>query len=280
MARLRPVALSALLVAALVWPPARAAAAEFTLGIVPQYEQRKLFEIWRPIADELERRTGHRFKLETTLGVREFEKEFMRGGFDFVYMNPYFVGKFARGLGYEPLVRDRALVRGVVVVRKGGPLRTPKDVSEKAVAFPTPNALAGCMLMKAELKAQFGVNVHPVYVTTVSNVLLHVAKGMVDAGGVPDKTLPLADPAVRERLEILHTTRAIPGHPLAAHPRVPAEVREQVRAAMLALAATAEGKALLLRVPIKELAPATLAEYAFLGTLGLEEWFDPTSSGD
>ncbi|MBT8122773.1 MAG: phosphate/phosphite/phosphonate ABC transporter substrate-binding protein [Gammaproteobacteria bacterium] len=30
----------------------------YTFGVVPQFEQRKLLRIWRPILNELEQRTG------------------------------------------------------------------------------------------------------------------------------------------------------------------------------------------------------------------------------
>lgn len=59
----------------------------YTIGVVPQFEQRKLYAVWSPIVAELSRRTGLRFKLVTTLTIENFEKEFALGSFDFVYMN-------------------------------------------------------------------------------------------------------------------------------------------------------------------------------------------------
>lgn len=63
----------------------------FTFGVVPQFEQRKLYAAWKPIIEELETRTGLAFKLVTTLKIPDFEREYMNGGFDFVYMNPYYL---------------------------------------------------------------------------------------------------------------------------------------------------------------------------------------------
>lgn len=268
-------ALRALLVCVLgaVVAPATAPAADYTLAITPQFEQRKLFESWRPIADELERRTGHRFSLLTTLSTREFEREFLGGGFDFAFVNPYFVAKTQRTLGYVPLVRDRVLVQGILVARKGGAIRSPGDLKGKRVAFPTPNAVGACMLVRAELRSRFGVEVEPVFVKTVSNVALHVAKGLVDAGGLPDKALALLDPAVVERLEILLRVPPVVPHAVAAHSRVPVADREAVRKALLDLAATDAGKALLAKVPMKEAVAATQEEYAAVGKMGLERWY-------
>ncbi|MDA8084180.1 MAG: hypothetical protein M0024_11035 [Nitrospiraceae bacterium] len=39
--------------------PGRALAAEpYDFAVVPQFEQRKLFAIWKPVVDELQKRTG------------------------------------------------------------------------------------------------------------------------------------------------------------------------------------------------------------------------------
>lgn len=270
----RRVLLAASLVALLL-APAAPRGAEYSLAIVPQFEKRKLFESWRPIASELERRTGHRIRLITTLGVVEFEAEYLRGTYDLVYMNPYFIAKTLKTIGYVPLVRDAVPVSGILIVRKGGDVRTPRDLDGKPVAFPTPNAVGASMVMRAELKQRFGVEVAPVYVRSVSNVALHVAKGLTDAGGVPEKGFPLVEEAVRGRLEIIHRTQPAMAHAIAAHPRVPAEVREAVRRAFLDLAATEEGKALLARIPMRTPIAATVEDYAGIARMGLDAWYEP-----
>ena len=262
-----------LLVSAAV--PARVHATEYSFGIVPQFEQRKLYAIWNPIVEELERRTGLKFKLVTTLQVPAFEQEFLKGGFDFVYMNPYFVIKTATTLGYIPLVRDKVPMRGILVVPRDGPVRTVKDLDGKKVAFPTPNAPVGCLLMKVELKRQFGVTVEPLYVKTASNTYLHVAKGLAAAGGAPDKTFASQDAALKDALRVIHTTQPLPPHPVAAHPRVSGADREKVRKALLDMAAEAAGRELLAKVPMKETVSASLEEYQAMTGLGLDEFWDP-----
>ncbi len=262
-------------IVALLLAPVTSHGAEYTLAVIPQFDQRTLFEAWRPIADEVGRRTGHRITLVTTLGVREFETEFLKGSFDLVYMNPYFLGKTLGTLGYEPLVRDSAAVSGILVVKRGGAIRSPKELQGKPVAFPTPNAVGACMLMRAELKQQFGVVVSPVFVRSVSNVALHVAKGLAAAGGLPEKGYSLLAPELREHLTIIHRTQPLAPHAIAAHPRVPAAEREAVRKALLDLAATDEGRALLAKVPMKSPVAATVEEYAAVAKMGLDAWYVP-----
>lgn len=261
--------LGVLLAAVLVGP---AAAAELTLAITPQFEQRRLVETWRPIVAELERRTGHSIRLITTLQVSDFEAEFIGGAFDLAYVNPWFALKGAKANAWVPLVRDRVPVRGAVIVRRGGPVRTPGELAGRSFACPSLNALGGCLLVRAELKARFGVEVAAASVKTVSNVLLHVAKGLADGGGIPDRALALAEPEVRDHVEVLHTTRGVPAHPIMAHRRVAPETREELQTALLDLAATEEGRALFAKIPMMEPVSASAEEYAILDTLGLDAW--------
>ena len=141
----------------------------YIFGVVPQFEQRKLYATWQPIIKELEKRTGLEFDLVTTLNIQEFEKEFVRGGFDFVYMNPYYMLKANSAQGYIPLVRDKAPLRGILVVLKDGPIQKVADLNGKVVAFPSPNALGASLLMRADLERLYHIRVKPIYVKTHSS---------------------------------------------------------------------------------------------------------------
>ncbi len=246
----------------------------YVFGVVPQFEQRKLYATWQPIMKELEKRTGLTFELITTLNIQDFEKEFVKGGFDFVYMNPYHVLRAITTQGCIPLVRDRTPLRGILVVRRDGPVQKVSDLNGKVVAFPSPNALGASLLMRADLEKLHHVSVTPLYVKTHSSVYLHVANGLTAAGGGVEKTLQEQDRAVREALRVIYTTRDMPSHPVAAHPRVPREHRERVRRALLDMGNTLEGRELLSRVPVGQLVPASIEDYKIMLSWGLEEYWD------
>jgi ABC-type phosphate/phosphonate transport system substrate-binding protein len=72
----------------------------------------------------------------------------------------------------------------------------------------------------------------------------------------------------------------MPNLPVAANRRVPADVREKVRRAFLALGKTGEGRALLAQVPITEIVPTSLEEYLVIEKWGLERYWDPKWSDD
>ena len=60
----------------------------YSFSVAPQFERRKLFSIWQPIVDDLQRRAGLRFELVTALSVDDYEGNVKNGRCDFIYVNP------------------------------------------------------------------------------------------------------------------------------------------------------------------------------------------------
>lgn len=247
----------------------------YTLGVVPQFEQRKLFAIWKPVVDELSRRTGLEIRLVVTLTVPEFEMALEKGTFDFVYANPYHILRVSDSQGYIPLVRDREPLRGILVVRRDSPVKSVGELAGKTLAVPSPNAIGASLLLRADLDRLYGVHMFMVNARTHSSVYLNVLNGLTDAGGGVQKTLTGQDPGIRDGLRILYTTRAMPAHPIAAHPRVKPDVREQVRQAVLEMSATPAGRALLDGIPMPSPVSASIEDYLVMRKWGLDNyWVD------
>jgi phosphonate transport system substrate-binding protein len=252
-----------------------AASQTYTFAVTPQFEQRKLIAIWMPIVEELEKRTGLSLKLTSMMSVPDFEKELAKSTFDFVYCNPYSIIKSVPSPGYIPLVRDSEPLRGILLVRKDSPITKLSELEGKVVAFPSPNAIGASLLMRADLARLHHVTINPIYVKTHSSVYLHVVNGLTAAGGGVETTLQEQEPAVREALRIIYTTREFPSLPVAANPRVPKADREKVRKALLELSATKEGKEMFARVPMKEMVATSLDDYAPMRAWDLESfWID------
>ncbi len=266
--------LRSLLAVCMLWCAAGAAlAAEFGFGVTPQFERRQLFAAWTPVLAELERRTGHQFKLVIAPDIPEFERRYNAGAFDFAYVNPYLVVENPQG--YLPLVRDASPIRGILVVRKDSALRSPADLDGATIAFPTPNAIGASLLIRAELARKFKIRFEPRYVKSHTATYLSVTQGLAAAGGGVQKTFDEQKEAVREQLRVIHTTRPSPSLPVAAHPRVPSAVREAVREAFLAMAASPDGAALLKEVPMAQPVSASTRDYEPLRELELREFFVP-----
>lgn len=246
----------------------------YTVGVVPQFAARKLRKIWQPILNELEKRTGYRFKMVGSPTIPAFETEFMSGNFDFAYMNPYHLMLAAAQEGYIPLARDVGrTLHGVLVIRADSEIKKITDLDGKTLAFPAPNALGASLLMRQELADKFGITIKPVYVKSHDSVYLNVLLKKAAAGGGVQKTLNRQKEDFKKQLKVIHRTTAVSPHPLAVHPRVPEKVQQAVKEALLAMGASEGGKKLLAKVPMKKIGRAALADYAPLGNMGLERFF-------
>jgi phosphonate transport system substrate-binding protein len=247
----------------------------YTFAITPQFQQRKLIATWMPIIQEIEQRTGIHFKLTSMISVPEFEKELAKSTFDFIYCNPYNIIKSVPSPGYIPLVRDSVPMRGILVVRKDSKISQLSDIEGKTVAFPSPNALGASLIVRADLATLYHIYIVPKYVKTHSSVYFHVVNGLTDAGGGVEKTLQEQPSEVRDALKIIYTTREFPSLPVAANPRVPKSDMEKVRKALLDLSKTQEGKEMLSLVPMQQMVPTSLEDYAPMRAWGLESfWID------
>ncbi|MET0068073.1 MAG: phosphate/phosphite/phosphonate ABC transporter substrate-binding protein [Candidatus Thiodiazotropha sp.] len=246
----------------------------FTVGVVPQFEARKLHAIWRPILDRLEQSTGYRFELRGSPTIPEFEREFMAGVYDFAYMNPYHLVIANEKTGYVPLIRDQARrLYGVLVVSKESDIKSPGDLDGKIVAFPAPNALGASLMMRQELSDRFKVNITPYYVKTHDSVYLNVLLKKASAGGGVQKTLNRQKQEYRDHLLVIHETEKVAPHPFVAHPRVAEEIRQLIQDALLEIGNSDEGRALLAKIPMKQVGKATLSDYEPLTKMGLERFY-------
>ncbi|GAA0784036.1 phosphate/phosphite/phosphonate ABC transporter substrate-binding protein [Marinobacterium sediminicola] len=246
----------------------------YTVGVVPQFAQRKLFDIWQPILQALEHELDFDLELVGSPKIPVFEKKFLAGEYDFAYMNPYHMLKAHDSQGYVPLVRDGSRqLKGVLVVKHDSAYQSVADLNKKIIAFPSPNALGASLLMRADLVGLHDLEFFPRYVQTHSSVYLNVALGQTEAGGGVLSTLQKQPPEVREQLRVIYETRGIPPHPLSAHARVPEEDREAMRQAWLKLAKTEAGRQLMARIPMYQPIHADLDEYLPMREWGLDRFY-------
>lgn len=248
--------------------------ASYSVGIVPQFDTRLTHSIWRPILDDLEQRTGVKFSLRGSTTIPDFEREFDKGLFDFVYMNPYHIIRANKQNGYRPLVRDidRQLY-GIVVVRDDSSIERVAQLDGQIVAFPAPNALGASLMSRAAFETEYGIKIRPKYVKTHSSVYLNVALGRAAAGGGVQKTLAQQPDELKNTLRVIYETSRVAPHPFAVHPRVPQPVSEQIKAALLAMGETESGKKMLALIPIKQIGSASLEDYEPLNQLGLDQYY-------
>lgn len=252
--------------------------ANYTLAVVPQASPTETYRRWAPFAEELQRVTGQHLQLRVYRSFDEFETDLVNGLADFAYMNPYHFLMAYRVQGYLPLVRDGSrLLSGQLLVRRDSPLKSVKELNGKTIAFPDPNAFAASLYMRALLREKANIRFTASYLGTHANVYRHVVLGSVAAGTGVNVTLARERPELRDELRVLYETPGTAPHPLCAHPRIPAELREAVTRAVLEMGKNDNGRSLLKRIDILQPVRAAYArDYQPLEKLGLQKFTVPT----
>lgn len=241
------------------------------LGVVPQFEQRRLTAVWQPIAAALSARIDCDVTLHGSNSIPEFEAEFSEGKFDFAYMNPYHAVMAHNAQGYVPVIRsDESRLKGILVVRADDPIQSIEELHGKELAFPSPNALGASLLMRTELAVKHGIKVTPKYVKTHSSTYIHVLKDLAAAGGGVARTLREQPEPIKDALRVLYTTQEVFAHPIVVHPRVDPARRDAIQAALLEIAA--ETPELFAGIPMKSPTEADYGDYEGLSEMGLERF--------
>ena len=123
--------LAAIVVAVMVGLSARVALAEgeLSFAIVPQFPALDIHRTWSPIAKALEVSLGQPVQLKIYPSIPEFEKDFLAGVPDLLYLNPYHMVLAQRARGYLPLVRDSAeQLSGILVVQAASKITTLNEL--------------------------------------------------------------------------------------------------------------------------------------------------------
>jgi phosphonate transport system substrate-binding protein len=245
----------------------------YSVLVTPQLAPETMHKAWAPLLDAVTRETGIKFTLSIPPSVAQADAQLLRGLPDFAFINPYMVLPARKAHGYVPLLRNgRNKLVGQLLVRDDSPVKTLRDLDGATIAFPSANAYAAALYLRAEL-ARENVRFTPVYAATHSNVYRRVLLGRAAAGGGVNTSLARESADVRSRLRAVYSTPPLMPHPLAGHPRVPAAVREAVVTAILRLAAWPAHRQMFDASQIPDPVTADYArDYASMEALGLEKF--------
>jgi phosphonate transport system substrate-binding protein len=228
----------------------------YTWSVVPQFTGTTIHRDWMPLLKRLEAVTAYHFKLKIYDSIPQFEKSFLKGEIDFAYMNPYHAVMAMEAQGYQPIIRNgKQMLTGILVTRKDSHIDNVQALNGKKIAFPSPNAFAAALYMRALLREKEGIDFTAVYAGTHSNAYRQTLIGRTAASGAVKRTLLKQRTEVQQALKIIYTTPGNPSHPIAVHPRVPHKVKVAVQQAILKMAQSDDDRSLLkstlLSAPVK-----------------------------
>ncbi|MHB1116964.1 phosphate/phosphite/phosphonate ABC transporter substrate-binding protein [Sideroxydans sp.] len=243
---------------------------EYVVGIHPLHNPKRLVEVYGPIVDHLNASIPQaRFRLEASRNYEEFDKKLYSGYFDFAMPNPYqTVRSLEHGYRVFGKMGDDELFRGIILIRRDSGIRKVSDLKGKAVAYPAPTALAATMMPQYYLHTHgLDVNrdIENIYVGSQESSILNVLHRHVAAGAtwpVPWITFQQEYPDLAAQLEVKWQTEILPNNGWVARKDVPPELVAAVGKALIGLADTEVGRAMLERLGVTRFVSANDEIYA------------------
>ncbi|HEX8964037.1 MAG TPA: phosphate/phosphite/phosphonate ABC transporter substrate-binding protein [Rhodocyclaceae bacterium] len=225
--------------------------AVYTLAILPSQPAVTMNALWSPFVERLSKATGLEFRLKHYERTAEFERDIWSGMPDFIFSSPIQAVVAHVSSGYVPLVHARKPVSVGLYVREDSPIRSVDDLVGKKISFVGNKNVCSVTLqhlLAKKDKVDFGKE----YAGTTRNVIISVLLGKTDAGAVFEPEMSRESADTRRQLRKVVETPPMGAHPLSASPRVPRQVQEAVTQAVLAMAATPVGAALLATLKLED----------------------------
>ncbi|MBI5919788.1 MAG: phosphate/phosphite/phosphonate ABC transporter substrate-binding protein [Nitrosomonadales bacterium] len=231
---------------------------EYVFAIHPLHNPARLFEVYGPLIDHLNRTIPEaRFRLEASRNYEEFEKKLYARQFDFALPNPYQTLN-SLGYGYHAIAKmgDDYKFTGVILVRRDSGIRQPSDLKGKKVSYPASTALAATMMPQYFLQTH-GLDVNSdienLYVGSQESSIMNVYLGNTAAGAtwpLPWEAFQKEHPDQARELVLQWETEPLINNGVVARDDVPAELARRVAQQLDTLHTNEEGRAILARMPL------------------------------
>jgi phosphonate transport system substrate-binding protein len=226
------------------------AGVEYTFGVFPLHNAVRLFQVYQPALDAVNASVdGFVLRLQAGKDYRSYEQKLRDKSLAFAVVNPYQAIRAERS-GYRIFAKmgGDSRMRGILVVRKDGRVRSFADLPGARISFPARSATAATMMNKVFLKKN-GVDVErdmtAVYVGSQDSAVMNVFLGKTDLGGTWPPTwdaLAASHPEVVRALEVRWQTESTVSLAVVARADVPDTAVARVADGLVALEHSAQGR--------------------------------------
>ena len=239
-------------------------------AVHPLHNPNKLVQTYQPLLDKLNLQLdGVRLELEASRDYAFYEDKFRRRAPEFLLANPWQTLEAIK-VGYTVIAMagDPADFKGLILIRKDSDIKTVNDLKGKEVSYPSPTALAGCIMPQAFLHAQ-GLDVmrdiKNRYVGSQESSIMNVYLKQSSAGATwppPWRTFQKDHPREAAQLKVAWVTAPLINNSVMARDDVPAVITARVRAALLHLHESAQGRQILASMQTAYFPAASDEDYA------------------
>ena len=231
---------------------------EYVFAIHPLDNPARMFEIYGPLIDYLNRNIPEaKFRLEASRNYEEFEKKLYAGKFEFALPNPYQT-LISLDHGYHVIAKmgDDYKFTGVILVRRDSGIKKVTDLKGKKVSYPARTAIAATMLPQYYFQTHgLDVNrdIENLYVGSQESSIKNVYMGNVAAGAtwpMPWEAFQKEHPEMARELALKWETEPLINNGIVARDDVPQHLAQQVAQLLDTLHTNEEGKVMLARMPL------------------------------
>lgn len=249
--------------------PASAGVPVYRFAVHPLHNPGKLTQAYQPLVDYVNSRLqGSRLDLEASRDYARFEEKVSTRKSEFLLPNPWQTLQ-AMKVGYRVIAMagEPQDFRGIVVVRRDSDVTRPAHLKGKAVSYPSRTALAACIMPQYFLHGR-GIDVNTDlenrYVGSQESSIMSAYLGRTVAGATwppPWRAFQKEHPREAAELKVIWETEPLVNNSVMVRNDIPTSVVEQVRALLLGLDATSEGKAILAGMETARFLPASDRDY-------------------
>lgn len=227
----------------------RAELPPLSFGVFPNLSARQVVEIYRPLAQALEKSLNRQVVVYSARDFRTFAQRTSKGEYDILLTAPHLAWLARQDAGYRPLLKYATPTHGLLVVHKDSPILQPEALRGKTMA--RADALAVTVLAtQTELAARglrAGVDYQLRDAGTHNNAVMQVINKRVDAAALGLHPYRLLAPDLRAQLRILIESPPVSSLMILTHPRLRDSDAQTIRQALIAFAASPEGRAFMER---------------------------------
>jgi len=241
----------------------------YVLAVHPLYNPAKLANAYQPLINYLNANLpGNYFELEASRDYQSYEAKIRTRKVSLLLPNPWQTLE-AMKVGYSVVVEAGASddFRGIFVARRDRKIKSPADLRGEVVSYPSPTALAACILPQYFLH-KHGIDVNKDlrnrYVGSQESAILHAYLGQAAAAATwppPWRAFQKDHPEEAAQLKVIWKTRPLVNNAVMARDDVPPEVVNQLRRLLLRLSQTVQGQEILQGMETARFNPATNESY-------------------
>lgn len=242
----------------------------YRLAVHPLHNPAKLFEAYQPLVGYLNQHLGEeaQLTLEASRDYGKFEEKYAARGPEFLLPNPWqTLQAMKRGYHVLAMAGDPEDFKGLFVVRQDSGLTRPAELKGRAVSYPSPTALAACIMPQYFLfrhGLRVGVDLESRYVGSQESAIMNAYLGTTAVGATwppPWRAFQKEHPREAAALQVLWETESLVNNSVMARDDVPPRVVGRIRELLLGLDETDAGRAILAGTETRRFLPATDADY-------------------